>query len=33
MSNFLTDILKENNFQVQEVTNDIALVKNNELKI
>jgi hypothetical protein len=27
MSNFLTDILKENNFQVQEVTNDIALVK------
>ena len=28
MPNFLTDILKENNFQVEEVTDDIALVKN-----
>jgi hypothetical protein len=27
MSNFLTSILKENNFQVEEVTDDIVLVK------
>jgi hypothetical protein len=27
MSNFLTNILKENNFQIEEVTNDIVLVK------
>ena len=27
MSNFLTNILKENNFQVEEVTDDIVLVK------
>jgi hypothetical protein len=36
MSNFLTDILKENNFQIEEVTNDIVLIKDfisdNELK-